>query len=289
MEVTKENFHETVFEDETSENLSNESKPTLNQKIVNVTQKQEEEIPVETNKVNEPEQDVSKELPKSDKPKEAFDDLHFQKIADQRLTKLTKVELENEQLKAELNQLKNPQKPVEELRPPVEPVMPAGYNEIDAIADPNGVYGQAKQAYDKYLKEVITYQGKKLDKIEKEYEKERQATQVKEQTAAQRAYYIGEYMKQGLTEQEAVECFNMVSQPGSFTPDKHVNYYKGVLKNQPNAQNELKINQLKSREEKEKFVLPPNLIGGEQSKDKQKTPDDDFNETTFRKSAVRSI
>ena len=245
--------HDTLFEPvETSENLSNESGQTLDPKIVSITPKVETEVPVETTKENVT--DETKELSKDDEPKSTFDEKHFQRIADQRLTELTKIKLEKERLEAEFNALKNPPKPAPEpITEPIEPVMPQDYDPLDVFTKGTTSY-EYDQANKKYLKDLAKY----TSELAKELKTEKQKLEQVNQASQAKAKILSEYTSRGKSIEEAQKIYewtNGLFSPEGFTPERVMAFYE-FENSRPNAQTQLKSNQIDQRNEKSK-MLPP--------------------------------
>lgn len=266
--------HDTLFEPvETSENLSNESGQTLDPKIVSPAKV--EEVPVETSSDN------VEELPKGDKPKSEFDPNHFQKIADQRLTELTKIKLEKEKMEAELNQLKNPAPEPRKIL--TKPIRPKDYNDLDALTEGTSSwqYKQDKEAYAEQQIEII-------EELKSTLAKEKEQIARMNQVAQAKANALGLYTAQGKSIEEANKIYDWTAKlftEEGFTPERVIRLYE-LENGSPSATNQLKSTQMDQRNEKSKMVIPPGVIPTETQK--KTDPDEQFN-AQFKKSESRTI
>jgi len=159
-----------------------------------------------------------------------------------------KAKNENAQLKAQMQQLNQPQqaqpapveeKTVEQFPPaPEKPVTPLGFNRAEAMEDPNSVSAQYLNKLDGWRDDITEYNALKTEyqtalvqerldaqeKIRVDEIKRQQAYQ--QQQAQMNDIYQNVQGEHGLTAEEASEFMQTMSKPESLTMDNLVQLYR---------------------------------------------------------------
>jgi hypothetical protein len=264
-ELNNENFHEETFEEEPQLPVESDDSLTESESEQNLSQEEENSNSSEA-QVEEPIQESIQEP--------GLDDKHFQSIADKRLAELTKEKLEKERLQAELEALKNPPKPQEELVEPIPPERPADYD-INDVYDPGSSTYKFEQDFRKYQYDLAKYNSnlvKQLNAEKQSFEKQREATAAK-------ANFIGELTSKGLSAQEAHDVHSWATEFFSdkgLTAERLISIYNYEKAKKSTPQINLQKSQIEQRNGKKKMVVPPGVLGADSPK--AETPDDVFND-----------
>ena len=193
-----------------------------------------------------------------DKPKDPWDETnrYLQSQLDQE--KKARAELE-----ARLNEVApKKEETVEPLKPPTESI------EDNPIA------------WIEYQNKLIAESNKTVQSITKEREEERQRQAEAKRQAEFKSGLVGHFMQKGEPYERAVKIFDNLDKVLA-DPDSLYSYGKFVIDGQPPKT---------VKKEKLKVPPPPGLGGsGEDEIDTNKTPDDEFNEVTFKKKQERTI
>lgn len=254
--LTDDNFHENTFEPVEIEPAPSPEVPTP-------------EVPVETSTKETPTKTNDDEVKK------------FQSIADVRLAETVKERTLREQAEAkamelqkQLEALKNPPKPEETLTEPTEFVLPADYDEFEAISNANSIHAQNKKLYDKSVADRLAYQAKIIKLMQTETKQQQLQREKQEQDAAMKADMLGKLTAATGNEKEAEEIFNWLlsKQP---QPEDFVKFYRAD-QNKPQTQT------------KETLAMPPNLGAISGGAERAKNADDAFGESIkpIRKSYI---
>lgn len=158
--------------------------------------------------------------------------------------------------------------PEPKLERPVEPKMPEGYSEVEAMADPDSIHGRYKRDLDKYLRETINYQNEKLAIIENETRESKRAREIADgEREAQ-----GEFIKLGCTAEKAAKVFHWASQPGTVNYANMLKLYEMEFPEATQPGTKAKVAQIAKQGERHKEVLPPGVQSTETEKPKDDNP-----------------
>lgn len=188
-----------------------------------------------------------------------------------RMAELGKLIKENPEqaLKALGVQVPEKKQEVQELKMPVKPVKPQGYNRSDAVLDPESESYRYQLAQDEYLEQVAEYQ---LAVSSKSIEKQRQEQDLVERERAKnegRVQVVSDLInKKGFSKTEAESFYTyfntlLTSTDTDKMMDEFTEFYK--FKNQPKAQEKTKP--------QNKTMPLPAVTGA--SEDEEDTNDDD--------------
>ena len=239
--------------------------------------------PIEEQDIQTSEPEAELNAKPEEKPEEKpFDAAkHFQSLADKRDAENKKLQDKLAVLEQEFGKLKNPPQQAPKEPEPL-PSMPQGFNLTDAVADPDGVYGQwyqrklqqdvEKDIYDRYWRGQITA--------------EREQTKADRNAAAQKAVDLGYIQQAGAAPEEAEKIYNWArNQEGQDFYESLVKFYR-YTNSQPSSQTQRKIEEFDNRAERSDIPLPPGSYASRA--EEKKTPDDAFNEG-FKRKESRTI
>lgn len=281
-ELTTENYHNELFESDT-ETEQVQPNEEVDPKLAEPNT--EEEVPVETSTetTNEPQEEVEDDLEGVDNPKSYK---HFQAIAEKRLVETTQEKMlreqkerELEEVRKELERLKNPPQEEPQIQKPVKPQKPSDYNKVDALTEPDSPSFKWREANEEYLEKLAEYNADIVSQTTERFNRERQLQLQSEAAAKAKAKAIGEIQQVINDPIEAEKAFQWATSEESLTPKVIAEFYQWK-KTQGNIKP-------KTQPKKPATPLPPGVSQG--GGEAEVTPDDAFNNTISHKARDRSI